>query len=190
MDALDLLEQQHREVRELLEQLSFKTGKANATQRLEQLVRVVEAHLRVEDAYVYIACASKLRGEERATQANDVRMNLLSALHALHDAAPTDPQFRTNLTTLIEHFACHVDLEEDVVFPRLKRTLTDEALDVLGEAIAHAHKRLMADDKPWLEVDEVRLARRTVRGAREPISRRCAILRSGVRPKIRPAPAG
>lgn len=191
MDALDLLEQQHRDVRQLLENRPFEATESNSQQqRLEQLVRAIEAHVHIEEAYVYIACASKLRGEERASQASDVRTNLLLALHTLHGTTPSDPQFSVHLTALVEHFARHVDLEEDVVFPKLKRTLTDESLDVLGEAIAHAHARLLVEDKPWLGLQRVRLARRTVRGEHEPAGRRSTILRSGVRQKVRLVPIG
>jgi hemerythrin-like domain-containing protein len=190
MDALDLLEQQHRDVRELLERLAAQADVASSQETIDEVIRAVEAHVRIEEAYVYIACASKLRGEERAVQASDERAELLATLRVLRATPLSDPQFTTHLTAMTESFERHADMEEDAVFPKLKRTLTDEALDVLGEALAHAHERLLGEDKPWLELDPVRVSRRSARTVREPMTRRCTIVRSGVRPKIRPPTFG
>lgn len=190
MDALDLLEQQHRDVRELLERLAVDASAASSKQTIDEVIRAIEAHVRIEEAYVYIACASKLRGEERAALAAEERANILSALRTLCSASPSDPQFRAHLATLTECFARHADLEEDAVFPKLKRTLTDEALDVLGEALSQAHQRIIVEDKPWLEIETVRVSRRSARTVREPVSRRSTIVRSGVRQKVRPTPFG
>lgn len=190
MDALDLLEQQHRDVRELLERLVLEPSDTRTRESIDRLVRLVEAHVRIEEAYVYIACASKLRNEPRAVHASEERAGILSALGVLRTTSPSDPHFGAQVATLIERFVHHADVEEDAVFPKLKRTLTDEALDVLGDALDHAHKRFLSEDKPWLEMETARVSRRSVRTVRESITRRSTIVRSGVRPKIRPTPLG
>lgn len=190
MDALDLLEQQHRDIRELLDRLVVESDSANWTEAIEEVVRAVETHVRIEEAYVYIACASRLRGEERAIRAMDERANLLAALRALRSLSPCDPNRKQLLATMAQCFHRHVDTEEDAIFPKLKRTLTDEALEVLGEALAHAHERFLSEDKPWLDLDAVRMSRRSMRTVREPLARRCTVVRSGVRPKVRPPTFG
>lgn len=186
MDALDLLEQQHRDVRELLDRLALEPGGENSTEAIEAVVRAVEAHVRIEEAYVYIACASKLRGDDRAALASEKRAGILSALHTLSSTHPSDPHFRAHVATLAERFVRHADAEEDVVFPKLKRTLTDEALDVLGEALARAHQRFLLEDKPCLELQTARTSRQSPRAIRERMQRRGTIVRSGVRQRVRP----
>jgi hemerythrin-like domain-containing protein len=186
MDALDLLEQQHRDVRELLERLALEANGASTRESIDAALRAVEAHVRIEEAYVYIACASKLRGEERAVQANEERAGILSVLRSLRATHPSDPHFSVHVATLSERFSRHVDMEEDAIFPKLKRTLTDEALDVLGEVLVRAHQRLLLEDKPSLEMEPLRMSRRSMHTPREPGSRRNTIVRSGVRQKIRP----
>lgn len=193
MDALDLLEQQHRDVRELLERLALEGSGASTRESIDAVVHAVEAHVRIEEAYVYIACASKLRGEERAVQANEERTGILSALRSLRATHPSDPHFDVHVATLSERFSRHVDTEEDAVFPKLKRTLTDEALDVLGEAIVRAHERLLQDpleDKPCVELEPLCMSRRSMRTIPEPAAHRSTIVRSGVRQKIRPTSLG
>lgn len=194
MDALDLLEQQHRDVRELLEGLALEACGASTRESIDAVVRAVEAHVRIEEAYVYIACASRLRGEERAVQANEERTGILSALRLLRATHPSDPHIGVHVATLSERFSRHIDTEEDAVFPKLKRTLTDEALDVLGEAIVRAHERFLSkdhlEDKPCVELEPLRISRRAQCTAREPAPRRSTIVRSGVRQKIRPTSLG
>lgn len=190
MDALDLLEQQHRDLRELLERLVGEADSVRWNEAVDEVIRAVEAHVRIEEAYVYIACASRLRGEERAVRSSDERANLMAALRALRSTHPSDPNRMQLLSTLAHYFHRHVEIEEDAIFPKLKRTLTDEALEVLGEALAHAHERFLREDKPWLELDAVRVSRRSARTVREPMARRCTVVRSGVRPKVRPPTFG
>jgi hypothetical protein len=190
MDALDLLEQQHRDVRELLERLALEPCGASTRESIDAVLRVVEAHVRIEEAYVYIACASKLRGEERAVQANEERAAIFSVLRLLRATHPSDPQSSVHIATLSERFSRHIDTEEDAVFPKLKRTLTDEALDILGEVLVRAHQRFLLEDKPCLELEPLRLARCSTRTGRDPVPRRSTIVRSGVRQKIRPTSVG
>jgi hemerythrin superfamily protein len=190
MDALDLLEQQHRDVRDLLEKLASNPSEGTTHDELLNITRVIEAHVRIEEAYVYIACASKLRSEPRALGAEQQRASMLVALETLRTTLPSDPQFVTNVHALLECFSSHVDVEEDAVFPKLKRTLTDEALDVLGEALAQAHARFLLEDKPWPNAENARVSRRSSRMLREPLTRRGTIVRSGVRQKVRLTPCG
>ncbi|MBK9263888.1 MAG: hemerythrin domain-containing protein [Polyangiaceae bacterium] len=186
MDALDLLEQQHREVTELLDRLAVEASGEENDATIEAVLRAVEAHVRIEEAYVYVACASKLRGDGRAEVAGEQRAGILSALRLLGETSPSDPQFRDHVATLSERFAQHADAEEDAVFPKLKRTLTDEALDVLGEALERAHHRFLFEDKPFFEMEPVSSTRPSARSLRARARRSSAIVRSGVRAKIRP----
>lgn len=188
MDALDLLEQQHRDLRDLLERFACAPNEGCTNEAVTNVARAIEAHVRTEEAYVYIACASKLRGVERAVVAEEERASILAALCTFRATPPSDPHFTVHLKTLRECFTRHVDVEEDAVFPKLKRTLTDESLDVLGEALARAHDRFLLEDKPWLDLGAVRASRRSTRTLREPLARRATIIRSGVRQKVRLTP--
>jgi len=185
MDALDLLEQQHREVSELLGRLVVELHGGKNDAAIEVVLRAVEAHVRIEEAYVYIACASKLRGDGRAALAGEQRAGILSALRLLGETSPSDPQFSEHVATLLERFSRHADAEEDAVFPKLKRSLTDEALDVLGEALERAHHRFLFEDKAFLESEADGMSGPRARSLRDGVRRR-SLVRSGVRQKIRP----
>jgi hypothetical protein len=135
-----------------------------------------------------------LRGEDRAAVASEERAGILSALRVLRSTHPSDPHFGAHVATLTERFTRHADIEEDAVFPKLKRMLTDEALDVLGEALVRAHERLLVkdnlEDKRSLELETARVPQRSACTVREPVLRRGTIVRSGVRQKVRPTSPG
>ncbi len=184
MDALDLLEQQHRDVRELLGRLADQECVSGVDTTIEAVLRAVEAHVRIEEAYVYVACASKLRVEVRAGQAMEQRLGIFSAARLLALTSPLDPQFRERIATLLERFERHVDTEEDTVFPKLKRSLTDEALDVLGSELERAHVRYLLEDKPFSREGSMSL-HQEARASRERARRQSPAVRSGVRQKVR-----
>jgi len=145
MDALDLLEQQHRDVSALLSRLveASPVG-AGSEEAFYAALRAVDAHVRVEEAYVYIACASRLGDDEKVREARDEHKRILDAARVALTMPRSGPQFAAMIAALRERFERHAEVQEDVVFPKLKRSLTDEELDVLGEEIERSYNRLLA----------------------------------------------
>lgn len=152
MDALDLLEQQHREVRELLDRLAAGVLVVGGEASRREALCALEAHVRVEEAYVYVACAGKIHGDVSVEDAVAEHARILGIARSLLASPPLGPRFSARLAALTERFARHAEHEEDIVFPRLKCALTDEELDVLGEEIARAHGRLMEQEPLSLRV--------------------------------------
>ncbi|MDC0745757.1 hemerythrin domain-containing protein [Polyangium mundeleinium] len=178
MDALDLLEQQHRDVCALLSRLveASPVG-AGSEEAFYAALRAVEAHVRVEEAYVYIACASRLGDDTRVREAREEHTRILDAARIALAMSRSAPQFAAVIAALRERFEKHADVEEDVVFPKLKRSLTDEELDVLGEEIERSYNRLLAgaDETRTLKTrpseDASRAEPRMRRGIRGPAPR-------------------
>ncbi len=151
MDALDLLEQQHRDVCALLSRLAEASPVgAGSEEAFYAALRAVEAHIRVEEAYVYIACASRLGDDAEVREARDEHTRILDAVRVTLVMPRSGPRFAARIAALRERFEKHAEVEEDVVFPKLKRSLNDEELDVLGEEIERAYNRLLATAEPTL----------------------------------------
>lgn len=145
MDALDLLEQQHRDVSALLSRLAEASPVgAGSEEAFYAALRAVDAHVRVEEAYVYIACASRLGDDADIREARDEHRRILDAARVALTMPRSGPQFAAMIAALRERFERHAEVQEDVVFPKLKRSLTDEELDVLGEEIERSYNRLLA----------------------------------------------
>jgi len=147
MDALDLLEQQHSDVRSLLDHLVSDPSALSSERARSSAIAAVEAHVRVEEAYVYVACGGKIRDDERVQELEREHARILWAARAILIAPPSGERQRARIGALRERFSRHADVEEDVVFPKLKRALTDEELDVLGEELGRAYGRLVSIDE-------------------------------------------
>jgi hypothetical protein len=140
MDALDLLEQQHRDLAELFAEVSSAESAGRRTAVVAQLVRAVEAHSRVEESVFYAAFSERVGGAQtRLYEAfEDHALLRFAAVNLLRTRA-TDVRFEARLKLVQRLFERHVLMEEDWMFPKATRALHDEALDRLGAEIHRAH---------------------------------------------------
>ncbi|APR79502.1 Regulator of cell morphogenesis and NO signaling [Minicystis rosea] len=140
MDALDLLEQQHRDLGELFAAVTAAETAGRRTALVAQLVRAVEAHSRVEETVFYAAFSARIGGEEaRLWEAFENHALLRFAALNLLCTRATDVRFAARFKLLHQLWKRHVHVEEDWMFPKAKRALSDEALDRIGTEIERAH---------------------------------------------------
>jgi hypothetical protein len=152
MDALDLLEQQHRDLSELFAGVTAAEGAGKRTGLVAQLVRTVEAHSRIEETVFYAAFAGRVHGvEARLYEAYEGHALLRFAAGNLLRTRATDVRFPARLKLVRDLFDRHAMLEEDWMFPKAKRALHDEALDRIGVEIERAHASRKAIAPPVLE---------------------------------------
>jgi hemerythrin superfamily protein len=140
MDALDLLEQQHRELAFRIAEAIAAEGAGRRTARAAQLVRAVEAHSRVEETVFYAVFTRRIGADEpRLHEAYEAHALLRFAAENLLHTRATDVRFDARLKLVHDLFERHAALEEDWMFPKAKRALSDEALDQIGDDVARAH---------------------------------------------------
>ena len=140
MDALDLLEQQHRDLAELFAGVTAAVGAGRRTAEVAHLVRAVEAHSRVEETVFYAAFSDRVSGaDERLYEAfEDHALLRFAAVNLLRTRA-TDVRFTARFKLLCTFFERHAAIEEDWLFPKAKRAFHGEALDRLGVELQRAH---------------------------------------------------
>jgi hemerythrin superfamily protein len=145
MDALDLLEQQHHDLGELFAHASEASAPGRRTAYVARLVRAVEAHSRVEESVFYAAISAQIGGAEaRLYEAfEDHALLRFAAVNLLRTRA-TDLRFPARLKLVHTLFRRHVAVEEDWLFPKAKRALSDEALERIGQEIERAHATRLA----------------------------------------------
>jgi len=187
MDALDLLEQQHRKLAELLADLVADGSAAGAAPRgglapagesagrrtalIAQLVRTVEAHSRVEETVFYAAFGTRVAAEPKLYEAYEAHALLrFAAVNLLHTRA-TDVRFAARLKLVHDLFERHAALKKDWMFPKAKRVLHDEVLDRIGVDLERAHASRLSVSPPMPE----RLRARRLR-PRSPLPERRALL--------------
>jgi len=143
MDALDLLEQQHREVSTLIEQIAEETSPGLRTSLVVKLARAIEAHSRIEERAFYPTLRSRIGDHERLNEALEDHALLRYAADNLVRTRATFVRFEARLKLLQQLFLRHAATDEDWVFPKAKRTLSDEELDHIGVELARVHHVLM-----------------------------------------------
>ena len=143
MDALDLLEQQHRDVASLIDRITEETSPGQRTALVAQVVRAIEAHSRVEERCFYPAFRARIGDGGRLYEVFEHHALLRFAAVNLLRTRATDLRFEARLEMVRELALRHASAEEDWAFPKAKRNLCDEELDQIGVAVAHAHDVLM-----------------------------------------------
>ena len=169
MDVLDLLEQQHRDLAELIAGLTAAEGAGRRTALAAQLVRAVEAHSRVEETVFYAAFTRSVAADEpRLYEAFEAHALLRFAAVNLVRTRATEVRFEARLKLVHDLFERHAAVEEDWMFPKAKRALHDEALDRIGEDLERAHAARIAVAP--VRIERPRARRRSERPA--PFERR------------------
>ena len=148
MDALDLLEQQHRDVASLIDDLAEETSPGQRTALVTQLVRAIEAHSRAEERCFYPAFRARIGDGGRLYEVFEHHALLRFAAVNLRGTRATDLRFEARLEMVRELALRHAAAEEDWAFPKAKRNLCDEELDRIGVEVAHAHDVLMRVGAP------------------------------------------
>ncbi|WP_437683656.1 hemerythrin domain-containing protein [Sorangium sp. So ce131] len=144
MDALDLLEQQHLEVSALMERIAAEPSPGLRTSMVARLSRMIDAHVRIEETYLYPVCAERMAGDRKPLHDAYEKHGLARfAADNLLRTRATDVRFEARLRLLRDVFTHHADEEEGVLFPKAKRGLTDEQLDVIGCDLERAYEVLL-----------------------------------------------
>jgi hemerythrin-like domain-containing protein len=142
-DAIALLKQDHEMVKDMLSQLEkIAAGEATDEQRSEQLLREIEAELRVhsqvEEEIFYPAF------KEATADTDDVKLyyEALEEHHVVDLVLPEIPEspagtpdFAAKVKVLKDLVTHHVKEEEGQLFPKAKRALGKDELERLADQI-------------------------------------------------------
>jgi hypothetical protein len=144
MDALDLLEQQQRDVSGLLGQIAVERRAGSRSALVVRMVRLLEASSRIKEKLFYPLCGERMR-ESRAPlyeAYESLALTRFAAGNLLRTRA-TDVRFDARLKLVDQLFTRVAAQEEDWMFPKAKRERTDEELDALGDRLGRAFEVLM-----------------------------------------------
>ncbi len=134
MDALELLTEQHREAKQLLEQI-LESSKSSDVERLfNQANELLELHEELEEKYLNppLREDKEFRSEIlEGCQEHHVMDVLLEELGALK---PTSEEFKPKVTVLMEQIEHHGEEEEEKkLFPEVRKAWSQGRID---EAVA------------------------------------------------------
>ena len=149
MDAIELLEGQHREVEELFEKFDKAGDKARKTK--EKLCREISdklaMHAEIEEKLFYPE--SKMEDtEEILRESVEEHLGVKRILADLLETEVADEQFDAKMKVLKEQVEHHVEEEEEELFPKVKKALSEEELEDLGARMEELAEELMSQGSP------------------------------------------
>jgi hemerythrin superfamily protein len=150
MDAISLLERQHRLVEKRFEQFESTDDEHKRLQLFREIADDLAVHATIEERNFYPMIRAR-QTEEHVEEAYDehleIKKLLLDAMRSTRE-----PGFDGKVAALkgaVEH---HVGEEEDELFPQVKKLLTKQALEALGQLMEIEANELMSEGDPWKNV--------------------------------------
>jgi hemerythrin superfamily protein len=151
VNAMDLLEGQHREVEELFAKLE-KADRGERKQKLfDQIADKLAVHAAIEEQEFYPAVKAR-RTEDILLESLEEHLGIKRVLADLLAVDATDETFDAKAKVLKEQVEHHVGEEEDDLFPKVKKIFDEEALFAIGRKMTRLQEDLLAKGDPRLAV--------------------------------------
>ena len=151
MDAIALLQRDHKEVEQLFKEFEKLTERAHRSKQkiVMKIIRELAIHAAVEEMLFYPAVrTAALKANVRTLkEAADTVLESLEEHHVvkwtlseLEKMSSEDERYDAKFKVLMESVRHHIEEEQDELFPKARRLLGEEMLDELGERIEKAKK--------------------------------------------------
>lgn len=154
-DLISVLQDDHRELRQLLTEVEHLCGGESLRRSLtEQMIIEMVRHMVAEEAYLYPVCRAHLPDGGRITdEADHDHERIEKILKRLEDGNLSDEEFSHLLSSLTTISREHMEDEEWRVFPLLKKYVSREELLDLGEKAMKAKASAPSRPEPWTPSD-------------------------------------
>lgn len=141
MDVLTILKKDHREVKEMFDQLEELGERADAARAklFAKIDQALTVHVDGEERYFYpvLKERSKARSEERddvieGFEEHAIAKQLIKELEGL---PPSDESYKAKLSVLREGVLHHIKDEEGKIWPIAREVLDRDEMEEIGEQI-------------------------------------------------------
>lgn len=148
MDAIQLLKNDHKTVKALLEELTETTSRATKRRAalLAEIQTNLQAHTTIEEEIFYPAyrdAGSKEQAKMYFEALEEHRAAEDLVLPDLLNTAPDSDQFTGRAKVLKELIEHHIEEEEKEMFKQAKQLLDKSELQALGERMAERREELL-----------------------------------------------
>lgn len=144
MDAIELLEQQHQEVKDLFEQIEEADESDEKVELLQDLADNFAAHGTIEERIFYPAAYAEST-KELLEEAVEEHLSAKRVLADLLKMKPGDENFEAKIKVLKEQIEHHVEEEESELFPKVRARFEADYLESMGDKMEELFDQLMAE---------------------------------------------
>jgi CBS domain-containing protein/hemerythrin-like domain-containing protein len=157
VDAIALLKDDHRTVKDLFRQFERTGPRGQKTRRklVDRMIEELSAHAYIEEEIFYPeARAAVEKAEDTVLEAVEEHHIMEWTLSELQDMQPSDERFHPKVSVLIELVREHIKEEEGELFPQVRKALSRSELQELGERMEQNKGSAPKKPQPKAEVDE------------------------------------
>jgi hemerythrin superfamily protein len=144
MDALELLKQDHQNVKELFKQGQETDDKKRQRQIFKEIKSKLETHARIEETVFYPAMEEHEELKDMVLESLEEHKQMKTVLREMARLSTSSERFKPKFKVLkdnVEHHA--VEEEEGKMFPKIRKLINRNELEELGQELEAAkHKRL------------------------------------------------
>jgi hemerythrin superfamily protein len=139
MNALELLKQDHEEVKELFEQAEGADDSKEQRDIFKQLKKALESHARIEEGIFYPAMEKHAHLKDLVLESYEEHKQIKILLKEMDDLVTDSEDFEPKLRVLQEIVEHHAEEEEEGnMFPQVRELVDDTALEELGRKLETA----------------------------------------------------
>ena len=145
-NAIELLEEDHRKVKKLLEQGDETTENAvrTRTEVLEKIRTEMKVHEAIEEEIFYPALQQHEKAKDIVLEGYEEHHVVDVILAELDDVSVEDERWAAKFSVMKENVEHHIEEEENDMFEKAKQIFSDDELNELGERMETKKKQLQA----------------------------------------------
>ena len=151
MDAITLLKEDHKLLRDLTSKLADTTERAVETSKalLAQIEKILKAHTTIEEELFYpafIAAADDMESKRMVAEGfEEHRAADRKVIPDLHKTDPNSVQWSGDAKVLKDCIFDHLKEEEEEMFPKVRSLIDRRAIRELGDKMAALKEKLLAE---------------------------------------------
>ena len=150
MNALDLLEEDHKKMKKLLEDLDSTTERGVKTR--EELFAKVKTELKIhetiEEEILYPALKEHPKAKEIVLEGYEEHHVADTILSEIQDVPVDDERWGAKLSVLKENIEHHIEEEEDEMFKKARDIFEADELEQMGTRMEERKKAVEAELVP------------------------------------------
>jgi hypothetical protein len=143
MDAIELLEHDHKNVKKLLEEIDETEANAVEKRRelFERIRHEMQVHEKIEEQIFYPALKDHPRAKDIVLEGYEEHHAVDVLLDELDDVPFDDERWAPKMTVIKENIEHHIEEEEEEMFEKARSILDDSDLARLGEQMEQLKKK-------------------------------------------------
>ncbi|HXD16198.1 MAG TPA: hemerythrin domain-containing protein [Vicinamibacterales bacterium] len=135
MDALDLIKQDHKRLKKLLQE-TLEAKEADRESCMDHLRTELVAHERIEEEVLYPRLRDEKKARESVLEGYEEHHVADVILDELLDVPPETDVWKAKVKVLKENVEHHMDEEESELFKKARAVLDSDELHRLGDQMA------------------------------------------------------